>query len=126
MYLMMKIISMNIRGVRGAHKRKYLRELIHKEQAGMVCLQEIKCKDLGSHEIFKMWGSNEIEWVVNGNVNNVEGVITMWRKSCFCLRTVFNGSNYSIIEGEWRLEEPIQTVVVNIYNTGSVLEKKAI
>jgi len=73
-----------------------------------------------------MWGSNEIEWVVNGNVNNAGGVITMWRKSCFHLSTVFNGSNYSIIAGEWRLEDPIQTVVVNIYNTGSVLEKKAI
>jgi len=63
---------------------------------------------------------------VNGNENNAGGVITMWRKSCFHLSTVSNGSNYSIIEGEWRLEDPIQTVVVNIYNTGSVLEKKAI
>ena len=36
--LMMKIISMNIRGVGENIKKKYLRELIRKEQTSVVCL----------------------------------------------------------------------------------------
>ena len=81
----MKIISMNIRGVGGSNKKKYLRELIKKEGADLVCLQEIKCKKMVMKEIFKLWGSNEVEWIENGNENNVGGVITMWRRNCFLL-----------------------------------------
>jgi len=76
---------MNIRGVGGSNKKKYLRELIKKEGADLVCLQEIKCKKMVMKEIFKLWGSNEVEWIENGNENNVGGVITMWRRNCFLL-----------------------------------------
>jgi len=40
---MMSLISLNIKGVRGNIKRKYVRELIRKEEVRMVCLQETKC-----------------------------------------------------------------------------------
>jgi len=95
----MKIISMNIRGVEGKNKKKYLCELILKEQVDVVCLQETKSKELRMEGIYKMWGTNEVEWVENGNVNNARGVITMWRENCFMFCKVFNGHNYSIIEG---------------------------
>jgi len=49
----MEIINMNIRGV-GGNRKKYLRELIQKERADVVCLQETKCKEMGKEEIFKM------------------------------------------------------------------------
>jgi len=44
---MMKLISMNIRGVGGSMKRKYLGDLITKEQLDFVCIQETKYKELG-------------------------------------------------------------------------------
>ena len=43
MFFMMSLISLNIKGVRGNIKRKYVRELIRKEEVRMVCLQETKC-----------------------------------------------------------------------------------
>jgi len=79
----MKLISMNIRGVRGSIKMKYMGDLIQKEHADFVCIQETKCKELGKEEIFKMWGVNDVEWVENGNDNGAGGVITMWRRNCF-------------------------------------------
>jgi len=43
MSLMMKLISMNIRGLGGRIKRKYISDLIKKQQVGFICLQETKC-----------------------------------------------------------------------------------
>lgn len=40
----MKIISLNVRGLGGTLKRKYLSDLVSKEQVDMVCLQEKKKK----------------------------------------------------------------------------------
>ena len=34
----MKLISINIRGLGGDIKRKYIRELIRKEKAGVLCV----------------------------------------------------------------------------------------
>ena len=38
MFLMMSLISMNIREIGISTKRTYLRDLIRKEEVGMVCL----------------------------------------------------------------------------------------
>jgi len=97
--------------------------LIKKEQ---VCLQEAKCKELGQEEIFKMWGTNEVDWVENGIKNNAGEVITMWRRSCFLLSNFINEKNYSIIEREWRIGEPIQITIVDVYNSGSLEEKRSV
>jgi len=76
-FLMMKIISLNIRALGGSVKRRYLRELICLEQVGMVCLQETKFSEVGEGNCFLLWGSNDIDWVENGASNNVGELITM-------------------------------------------------
>ena len=53
---MMKIISINIRGIGGNIKRNYLRNLISKEEVDMVCIQETKCSQLSKESVFLLWG----------------------------------------------------------------------
>ena len=81
---------MNIRGIGGSTKRTYLRDLIRKEEVGMVCLQETKCSEISKELCYYLWGSNEIEWLENGAVNNAGGIITMWRRSSFDMTGFFN------------------------------------
>jgi len=49
----------------------------------------------------------------------------MW-SSFFRLSTITNGNNYSIIEGEWKIGELVQIIIVNMYNSGSLAEKRAV
>jgi len=121
----MKIIRMNIKGVGGNLKKKCLEELIKKKQEDVVCLQETKFKEMGKKCIFKMWRTNEIDWIKRGVKNNASGMITMWMRSCFHLANVITGENYCIIQGEWRLGEASRITNVNIYNFGSLIEKTA-
>jgi len=122
----MKIISLNVRGLGGSNKRRYLKELIFKEHVGMVCIQETKCSEFGEENCFNMWGSNEIDWIENGAINNAGGIITLWRRSCFQLSSSVNGSNFSIIEGVWKVGDGVRVTIVNVYSSGSLKEKKAI
>jgi len=56
----MKIVSINIRGLGGDVKRKYLRELISKEDPGLFLVQETKLTKLDDSKCYSLWGSNDI------------------------------------------------------------------
>jgi len=122
----MKIISMNIRGIKGSIKRRYVSTLISNEQVDMVCIQETKCSELNKESVFQLWGSNEIEWVENGANNSARGLITMWRKSCFQLSSFCNGRNFTIIQGLWKAGTDVFVTIVNVYSSGSLGDKKAV
>jgi len=51
---MTKIISMNVRRLGGSVKRRYLKDLIRKEQVDMVCLQETKCAILSKETCYSL------------------------------------------------------------------------
>jgi len=51
----MKIISLNVRGLGGTLKRRYLSNLVSKEQADMVCLQETKCTEFNREKVCLLW-----------------------------------------------------------------------
>jgi len=123
---MMKLISMNIRGLGGKIKRKYISELIKKQQVGFICLQETKCEQISKEKSYQMWGSNEIDWIEVGAVNNGGGIITMWKKDCFELKGFRSGNNFSIIEGIWKVGKPVEITIVNVYCGGSLREKRSI
>jgi len=97
------------------------------ERTGKFCMYSgAKCKELGKEEIFKMWGINEVEWAQNGNDNGAGWVITMWRRNFFRPSNITNESNYSIIEGQWRIREALHITIVNMYNFGLPTEKRVV
>ena len=51
----------------------------------MICLQETKCFEVSKESCFLLWGCNNIDWVENNTFNNVEGVITLWKRNNFQL-----------------------------------------
>jgi len=122
----MKLISMNIRGLRERIKRKYISDLIRKQQVGVICLQKTKCEQIGKERFYQIWGSNEIDWIEIGVVNNGGGLITMWKKDCFEMKRFRNGNNFSIIEGVWKLGMPVEITITNVYCGGTLREKRII
>ena len=63
--------------VAGDVKWMYIRELIHKKQADMLYVQEIKLASLNTAKCFNLWGSNDISWVYKGTNKEGGGILTM-------------------------------------------------
>ena len=122
----MKLISMNTKSLGGRIKRKYISDLIRKEQVRFMCLQETKCKQISKERCYQMWRLNEIDWIEIGAVNNGGGIITMWKKDCFEMKRYRNVNNFSIIEGVWKIGTPIEITIVNVYCAGTLREKRII
>jgi len=56
----MIIVNINIRGLGGGIKVKYLKHIIGKEGAEFVCIQETKVMEFSYSKCFALWGNNKI------------------------------------------------------------------
>ena len=61
----MIIVNLNIRGLGGGTKSRYLRHIIGREEADFVCVQETKAKEITEARCFSLWGANKIGWIHN-------------------------------------------------------------
>ena len=79
----MIIVNLNIRGLGGGIKAKYLRHLIAKEGAEFMCIQETKATEFSDSRCFDLWGDNKVGWVHNEGVNGARSTLSMWDKEAF-------------------------------------------
>jgi len=54
------------------------------------------------------------------------GLLRFEKKNCFQMSKFSNGRNFSIIEGFWKVGTGVQVIIVNIYCSGSLREKKLV
>ena len=122
----MKIISINIRGLGGGHKWKYLKGIIVSEGVDMICIQETKLHDLQPSSCYKLWGDNKIEWVNKLAMGNSGGILTMWHKDKFKRVKHIIGESYVGVIGEYCKSvnnNPIPVAIFNVYSSCNFNEK---
>ena len=56
----MLIVNLNIRGLGGGTKARYLRSIIGREEAEFVCLQETKTSELSDARCYNLWGTTKL------------------------------------------------------------------
>jgi len=114
----MKLVSINIRGLRGDVKWKYLKELIGKENPRVIFIQETKLVVLNDYKCYNAWVTNDISWIHRGVNNEGGGILTMWDNKIFsCCRTE-EGKGFILIEGDYKgvgSSQAVRVVLVNVY-----------
>jgi len=68
----MKIVSINIRGLGGEVKRKYLRELVSKEDPGLLLVQETKLTKLDDSKCYSLWAVMILVGSIEGRIRKEE------------------------------------------------------
>jgi len=122
----MKLLSINVRGLGGEKKWKYIKELIVMEKPGLLCVQETKLINVNASKCFSLWGSNDASWIHKGTDKEGRGILTMWDTKVFkCDRSV-DGKGFVLviwqyIGGESGID--VNVVVLNVYAPCSNNEK---
>jgi len=78
----MLIVNLNIRGLEGSTKARYLRQIIACEGAKFVCLKK-KSKVLSDTKCFSLWGDNKVGWLHYEGDNGSRSLLSMWHKEAF-------------------------------------------
>jgi len=118
----MIIVNLNIRGLGGGTKARYLSHLVIKEGADFLCLQETKTSSFSDARCFLLWGSCNIGWVHHEGINGAGSMITMWNKEAFEYGSHVVGTGFIAIVG-YHLKAKRHCVVVNVYAACNMQDK---
>jgi len=119
----MLIFNLNIRGLGGGTKARYLRRCISVEGVEFMCLQETKLVEVIDARCFSIWGDNNIGWVHNGGENGAGGLLSMWNKAAFKYEGHLVGKGYIAIMGQHG-KSAQRCCVVNVYAACTLKDKK--
>ena len=119
----MLIFNLNIRGLGGGVKVRYLKRCISSEEVEFVCLQETKTVQVTDARCFSMWGDNNIGWIHNEGVNGSGSLLSMWHKETFIYESHSTGKGYIATVGI-HVKTTQRCCVVNVYAECNVREKK--
>ena len=114
---------MNIRGLGGGTKVRYMRRCISFEKVEFVCLQETKTTVVTDTRCFSMCGDNKIGWIHNEGDNGNGSLLSMWHKEAFSYESHSMGKGYIATVGQ-HLKSGHRCCVVNVYAACTLKEKK--
>ena len=118
----MLIVNLNIRGLGGSTKARYLKHIIAREEADFVCIQETKQTVLSDARCYSLWGDNNVGWVHYGGDNGSSSLLSMWHKEVFCYDSHVMGKGFIVVIGQHKVSK-CRCVVVNVYASCSLSEK---
>ena len=119
----MIVVNLNIRGVGGSSKARYLRHIIACEGAVFVCLQETKAKAFSAAKCYSLWGDNKVGWLHNEGDNGRGSLLSMWYEEAFRYESHVSGKGFIAVFGN-HIKTNISCVIVNVYAACSLEEKK--
>jgi len=121
----MLIINLNIRGLGGGTKAKYLRHIIAREEAVFVCIQETKAIQFPDARCYSLWGDNKVGWLHFEGDNGGGSLLSMWHKDAFSYESHEMGKGFIVVYGK-HIKTNRRCVVANIYAACSLREKKVL
>ncbi|KAK2357971.1 hypothetical protein QL285_095195 [Trifolium repens] len=90
----MIIASINIRGLGGAVKRKYMKELVRKEKLEFLAIQETKLENVTDSLCHSLWGGEDCQWAFHPSSGNSGGLLSIWSKVVAQFRFSFVGEGF--------------------------------
>ena len=74
----MNIITYNVKGLGRGVKWAAIRNMIKKEHADMICIQETKKEIIEKSMCQALWGDLEVNWEAQSASNTAGGVLCIW------------------------------------------------
>ena len=77
-FMKLKMVSWNVRGLNDSQKRLVVRNLLQEWKCDVVCLQETKLAGVDSQLVCSIWGCRYVDWVALDAIQTAGGVLIMW------------------------------------------------
>lgn len=97
----MKILSVNIRGLGAAEKKREVRRLVLERKPMVLCIQESKLEVVSEALCRSLWGSGPMAFSFKRSVGASGGIITVWDSSVLDVWVTVNIVNCLIVKGRF-------------------------
>ena len=77
-YIAVKLLSWNVRGLGGAEKRKEVSKLVRENNPFILCIQESKLPVFDAFVCKSIWGEGTVDYSYQPSVGASGGIVTIW------------------------------------------------
>ncbi|KAD6455049.1 hypothetical protein E3N88_09755 [Mikania micrantha] len=110
----MKILSLNIRGVRGEKKAKWVRDLKKEKEVSFVAIQETMKMELSESQVGRLWDNSAMEFCMMESNGRSGGIVSIWDPGMFKSHIMIKSQNFVLVSGFINgMEE--EMFIVNVY-----------
>ncbi|GKU89286.1 hypothetical protein SLEP1_g3443 [Rubroshorea leprosula] len=95
-------------------KRRGVRDLIKKEGADIVFIQESKMEVCDVRKCRSIWGGDNCNWVMKSAQGRAEGILCLWNSNLFDVSKELVGSGFCGMYGVWG-KDKIPCYFLNVY-----------
>ncbi|XP_071695825.1 uncharacterized protein [Rutidosis leptorrhynchoides] len=112
----MKIISINVCGLRKLEKEKFrwLKKLIHFHNPDVLAIQESKRKNVKDGLVEMLWGHQNFNFVFKSVIGFSGGLILIWDPSRFNVVGTVERDYFLGIRGRW-VGKSADSIIINVY-----------
>ncbi|GKV51190.1 hypothetical protein SLEP1_g57860 [Rubroshorea leprosula] len=113
------------KGIGGAGKKRYIRDLVVKERVDFLAIQETKLAGVDKKICRAVWGSEDFEWVAKDACGMSGGMLCLWNPKVLTMSRIIEGENFIGIEGIWGTEAtPVS--IINVYSPCQLSGKRSL
>jgi len=116
MWVEMKIISWNVRGLERVEKRKDVRTLVVEKAPYILCLQETKLSMCDEMLCNSLWGGTTHSFSYRPSVGASGGLLTSWNTSLVDVWSIVSVDNVVMIHGRF-VQSNEEFYLLNVYAT---------
>ena len=91
-FMNLKILSWNVRGLNDCRKRSIVKNLLHEWKCDVICLKETKLSSMDRQMVGNLWNYPFVDWVALDAVQTASGVLLMWDRRVLERTEVLVGS----------------------------------
>ncbi|PWA37518.1 hypothetical protein CTI12_AA589850 [Artemisia annua] len=119
---LMKVISLNIRGLKRKGKAGWLKEIICREKPCVFGLQETKSSDVEEQWVEDIWGSRNFGFAPANARGKSGGLLMIWDNNVFSGTSAVGGDRFIAVKGTWKGVDG-DVILVNVYGAHSSDQK---
>lgn len=123
LFFMLKIISINIRGMGSVGKIDWLKDICTVESPLFLGLQESKTRAPNEHLIDSFWKSSEFDFASVKSDGRSGGIISVWDKNVFEVVHIMEETSCLVTVGRWINKECL-VGFINVYGPRDEAQRK--
>ena len=114
MYIVMKLLSWNVRGLGGADKKREVSHLVREKKPFILCIQETKLPVFDAFVCKSIWGDDNVDFSYQPSVGASGGIATLWDLNEVEVWSTVSLDHVLAVTGRFLMSRE-QFVVFNVY-----------
>ncbi|XP_028107655.1 uncharacterized protein LOC114306583 [Camellia sinensis] len=120
-YVVMKMLSWNIRGVEKPEKKRQIKKLLFDRKINMVLLQETKLSSISEVEVRRLWHRDRFEYMSVEAEGRAGGLLCIWNPEVFYLSECCRNKKFILLSGTFH--KSFECAILNIYAPNDVVKR---